>query len=142
MLGSSEFHHLHADFKADMQKRYTRSFSRSELAALPRSQHTITRADLAVAVQRKHGLSRNASAEIIEMVISEIADALAARETVKLSGFGTFDLRAKNPRLGRNPRTGVEADISARWVVVFRSSHILRARINAPESPAPAKDRS
>ncbi len=91
---------------------------------------TVTRADLAESVCRKVGLSRVEAAVIVEMVISEIVETLAARESVKLSSFGTFLLRPKGERLGRNPKTGADAKITARWVVVFKPSNILRARIN------------
>lgn len=93
---------------------------------------TITRADLAEFVHRKVGVSRADSALLVEMVIGEIVDALTAQEAVKLSSFGSFTLRPKNERLGRNPRTGIDAKISARTVVVFKASNIMRARINTP----------
>ncbi|ARN83652.1 integration host factor subunit alpha [Methylocystis bryophila] len=89
----------------------------------------MTRADLARAVQSVVGLPRRESALLVDMVFSEIFERLIAREDVKLSSFGTFSVRDKPARLGRDPRTGVGAPISARLVVTFRPSRILRARI-------------
>ncbi|MBV8563923.1 MAG: integration host factor subunit alpha [Methylobacteriaceae bacterium] len=91
---------------------------------------TITRADLAEAVYQRVGLSRTESAELVEMVLSEIADTIAQGETVKLSSFGSFVVRSKGERIGRNPKTGVEVPITPRRVMVFRPSNILKLRIN------------
>lgn len=91
---------------------------------------TITRADLAEAVYQRVGLSRNESAELVELVLSEIASTVAAGEAVKLSSFGSFLVRAKGERIGRNPKTGVEVPITPRRVMVFRPSNILKLRIN------------
>jgi integration host factor subunit alpha len=90
----------------------------------------LTRAGLSQAVHRKTGLPRAECADCVEMVLSEIFEAIVAREDVKLSAFGAFILRAKKERQGRNPKTGVNAKIGARLVVSFRPSNILRARIN------------
>jgi len=95
---------------------------------------TITRSDLAEALFRRIGLSRMESAQLVEMVISEISDAIARGENVKLSSFGTFLQRAKRERIGRNPKTGVEARITPRKVLVFRASHIMRARMNEEDA--------
>jgi len=100
-----------------------------ETAAEERKQ-TVTRSDLAEAVFRRIGLSRLESAQLVEMVIDEISEAILRGENVKLSGFGTFIQRSKRERIGRNPKTGVEATISPRKVLVFKASHILRERIN------------
>lgn len=94
------------------------------------SQRTLTRADLADAVYRAVGLSRAESAAMVETVLGEISDVIANGETVKLSSFGSFLVRAKGERVGRNPKTGVEASISPRRVIVFKASHVLKARIN------------
>ncbi len=94
------------------------------------SGRTLTRADLADAVYRAIGLSRVESAAMVETVLGEISDVIAAGETVKLSSFGSFIVRAKGERVGRNPKTGVEASISPRRVIVFKASHVLKARIN------------
>lgn len=91
---------------------------------------TITRSDLAEALYRSIGLSRQESAQLVEAVIEEISDALLRGENVKLSGFGTFNRRAKRERVGRNPKTGVEAKITPRTVLVFKASHIMRDRVN------------
>jgi integration host factor subunit alpha len=91
---------------------------------------TITRADLAEAVYQRIGLSRTESAELVETVISEIADSISHGETVKLSSFGSFLVRSKGERVGRNPKTGVEVPITPRRVMVFRPSSILKLRIN------------
>ncbi len=90
---------------------------------------TITRADLAESVFRKVGLSRTESATLVEMVIEEICDAIVRGETVKLSSFATFQVRDKNERIGRNPKTGEEVPISARRVMTFKASHVLKKRI-------------
>jgi integration host factor subunit alpha len=97
---------------------------------------TLTRADLARAVQGAVGLPRREAAELVEMVLKEIADRLTLREDVKLSSFGTFSVREKPARLGRNPRTGAGAEISARLVVTFRPSNVLRARIGDDDAEA------
>ena len=91
---------------------------------------TLTRADLADAVYRAVGLSRAESADMVETVLGEISDVIAEGETVKLSSFGSFIVRAKGERVGRNPKTGVEATIAPRRVIVFKASHVLKARIN------------
>lgn len=91
---------------------------------------TVTRADLADAVHQRIGLSRTESAEFVEMVLSEIFQAIVSGDDVKLSSFGSFHIRWKNERVGRNPKTGASAPISARRVVMFKASNVLRARIN------------
>jgi integration host factor subunit alpha len=91
---------------------------------------TLTRADLANAVYRAVGLSRAESADMVEVVLGEISDTIASGETVKLSSFGSFIVRAKGERVGRNPKTGVEVPIAPRRVIVFKASNVLKARIN------------
>lgn len=91
---------------------------------------TITRADLAEAVYQRVGLSRTESSELVEMVLAEIANTVVMGETVKLSSFGSFVVRFKGERVGRNPKTGVEVPITPRRVMVFKPSNILKARIN------------
>ena len=91
---------------------------------------TVTRADLSEAVYQKVGLSRTESADLVESVLSEICNSLAAGETVKLSSFGSFIVRDKGERIGRNPKTGVEVPIDPRRVMVFKPSNVLKARIN------------
>ena len=91
---------------------------------------TITRADLSEAVYQKLGLSRMESAALVERVLAEICDGLALGESVKLSSFGTFLVRDKGQRIGRNPKTGVEVPIEPRRVMVFKPSNILKAHIN------------
>jgi integration host factor subunit alpha len=95
---------------------------------------TLTRADLSEAVYREVGLSRNESADLVESVLSHMADALVRGETVKISSFGTFSVRQKNERVGRNPKTGTEVPIPPRRVLVFRPSHVLKDRINEGQS--------
>ncbi len=101
---------------------------------------TITRADLSEAVYQEVGLSRNESAALVETVLNEIADALVRGEMVKISSFGSFWVRQKGQRIGRNPKTGDEVPILPRRVLVFRPSHVLKDRVNEPgaESGAPA----
>jgi integration host factor subunit alpha len=91
---------------------------------------TLTRADLTEAVFQAVGLSRNESAQMVEDMLEEICQALARNETVKLSSFGTFAVRQKTRRMGRNPKTGDEVPIAPRRVLVFRPSHVLKAVIN------------
>lgn len=90
---------------------------------------TITRADLAEAVYRNVGLSRTESAQLVEMVIDEICDAIVRGETVKLSSFATFQVRSKNERVGRNPKTGEEVPILPRRVMTFKASNVLKNMI-------------
>lgn len=90
----------------------------------------VTRSDLADAIHRKVGVPRTESAKYVEMVLEEIFERIVSREDVKLSSFGAFLVREKKERLGRNPKTGAGAKISARLVVAFKPSNILRARIN------------
>jgi integration host factor subunit alpha len=92
---------------------------------------TLTRAELGEAVHNAIGLSRAESAQLVEMVLDKVADALVAGENVKLSSFGSFILRDKSRRIGRNPKTGQEVPIEPRRVLTFRPSQILRERINA-----------
>jgi len=92
---------------------------------------TVTRAQLSEAVYQEVGLSRNESADLVEVVLKEIADALARGENVKISSFGSFFVRAKGKRVGRNPKTGEEVPINPRKVLVFRASHVLKDRVNA-----------
>ncbi len=95
---------------------------------------TITRADLSEAVYQRVGLSRTESSELVEMVLQEMTLALERGETVKLSSFGSFVVRSKGERIGRNPKTGVEVPITPRRVMVFKPSNILKSRINGGRS--------
>ena len=90
---------------------------------------TLTRAQLCEAVYEEVGLSRTESAQLVEAVLEEISDSLVQGETVKLSSFGSFLVRSKNGRVGRNPKTGEEVPIKPRRVLVFRPSHVLKERI-------------
>ncbi len=94
------------------------------------SGRTVTRADLSEAIYQKVGLSRMESAALVETVLSEICESLVSGETVKLSSFGSFQVRDKGERVGRNPKTGVEVTIEPRRVMVFKPSNVLKARIN------------
>ena len=96
-----------------------------------RSVGTLTRADLAEAINRKVGLSRAESLALVESILDRMSDAMASGENVKISGFGTFILRDKNERIGRNPKTGVEVPIAPRRVLTFRASQMMRDRIVA-----------
>lgn len=95
---------------------------------------TLTRADLAEAVVQKVGLPRNESQELVELVLNEIASSLARGDSVKLSSFGSFGIRQKGQRIGRNPKTGQEVPITPRKVLVFRPSNIMKDRINAGQA--------
>jgi len=91
---------------------------------------TVTRLQLGEAVYQEVGLSRNESAELLEAVLDHISDALSNGETVKISSFGSFSIRQKGQRIGRNPKTGEEVPIHPRKVLVFRPSQVLKSRIN------------
>jgi integration host factor subunit alpha len=95
-----------------------------------RDSGSVTRADLADAVLRRAGLSRVESADVVDAVLAEIFDVIVSGEDLKLKSFGSFHVRSKNERPGRNPKTGIAATVSARRVVTFKPSGVLRARIN------------
>ena len=97
---------------------------------MPGAGKTVTRVELYDAVDRKVGLSRSESSGLVELVLGEISDSVAKGETVKLSSFGTFTVRQKGERIGRNPKTGAEVLISPRRVVVFKASAIMKQQIN------------
>jgi integration host factor subunit alpha len=103
---------------------------------------TVTRAQLSEAVYQEVGLSRNESAELVETVLNEIAGALARGDMVKISSFGSFGVRRKGKRVGRNPKTGKEVPINPRRVLVFRASHVLKDQINSALSKAAASGSS
>src|ERR1700739_169865 len=106
---------------------------------------TVTRAQLAEAVYQEVGLSRNDSAQLVDEILEEVSQALIKGGSVKLSSFGSFQVRAKGKRIGRNPKTGEEVPILPRRVLVFRASHVLKNRINAvsrgsaPRTPGPVR---
>lgn len=91
---------------------------------------TITRADLSESVFQEVGLSRNESSDLVETILSEVVEALARGESVKISSFGSFTVRDKGQRVGRNPKTGQEVPILPRRVLVFRASNVLKSLIN------------
>ena len=95
------------------------------------SEKTLTRMDLAEAVFREVGLSRHESGQLVESVLTHISDALVRGEQVKISSFGTFSVRDKTARVGRNPKTGDEVPISPRRVLTFRPSHLMKDRVAA-----------
>jgi len=94
---------------------------------------TLTRADLAEALHKQIGLSRADSARVVEQILAKMCEALSSGENVKISGFGTFVLRDKGERVGRNPKTGVEVPIAPRRVLTFRASQMMRERIMAAD---------
>jgi integration host factor subunit alpha len=108
----------------------------SSTVVVQREIKTVTRADLAESVYERVGLSRAESAELVEIFLREVSDTIARGENVKLSSFGSFVVRSKGERIGRNPKTGVEVPITPRRVMVFKPSNILKARINNEEEPA------
>ncbi len=93
------------------------------------SEKTLTRMDLSEAVFHEVGLSRNDSAQLVENVLTHMSDALVSGEQVKISSFGTFSVRDKAARVGRNPKTGEEVPISPRRVLTFRLSHLMKDRV-------------
>ncbi|MCP4827000.1 MAG: integration host factor subunit alpha [Shimia sp.] len=92
---------------------------------------TLTRMDLSEAVFREVGLSRNDSAQLVESILTHMSDALVNSEQVKISSFGTFSVRDKAARVGRNPKTGEEVPINPRRVLTFRPSHLMKDRVAA-----------
>jgi integration host factor subunit alpha len=96
---------------------------------------TITRAHLAETIYAEVGLSRNESAALLEVVLERMARALESGNSIKISGFGTFSVRQKGRRIGRNPKTGVEVPILPRRVLVFRPSQVLKAKVNGRAEP-------
>ncbi len=104
--------------------------------------NTVTRAQLAEAVYQEVGLSRNESADLVESVLREMTNSLEQGEAVKLSSFGSFAVRQKGGRMGRNPKTGEEVPIKPRRVLVFRPSHVLKDRINQALSTSAAEPQS
>ena len=94
---------------------------------------TLTRAELTEAVYEEVGLSRNESADLVEAVLGEMSNALIRGESVKISSFGSFTIRNKSERIGRNPKTGEEVPITSRRVIIFKPSHVLKNRINSPQ---------
>ena len=91
---------------------------------------TITRADLTDSVYEQVGLSRTESSDLVDSVLDLMSQAIVDKGTLKLSGFGSFSVREKNERIGRNPKTGEEAVITPRKVVTFKASHVLKDRMN------------
>jgi integration host factor subunit alpha len=109
-------------------------------ASLPAAPGTVTRAHLAETIYTQVGLSRNESAALLEMVLSRMSGALESGNSVKISGFGTFSVRDKGQRIGRNPKTGQEVPILPRRVLVFRPSQLLKAQVNHQELPVDGAD--
>ena len=97
-------------------------------------ENTMTKADIIENVYSKIGFSKKESAEIVELVLATIKETLERGEKIKISGFGNFVVRKKRPRIGRNPQTGQEIEISARQVLTFRPSQVLKAALNKNES--------
>lgn len=97
---------------------------------------TITRADLSESVFQEVGLSRNESSDLVETILAEVVEALARGESVKISSFGSFTVRDKGQRVGRNPKTGQEVPILPRRVLVFRASNVLKSLINGTPDEA------
>ena len=104
------------------------------------ARQTITRSQLSEAVYQEVGLSRNESAELLESILSKISETLANEESVKISSFGSFSVRRKGQRIGRNPKTGEEVPILPRRVLVFRPSQVLKARISGATLDIPDLD--
>jgi integration host factor subunit alpha len=102
--------------------------------------NTVTRAHLAETIFTEVGLSRNESADLLESVLERIASALEIGQSVKISGFGTFSVRQKGRRIGRNPKTGEEVPILPRRVLVFRPSHVLKAQVDGGEADPDAQE--
>lgn len=97
---------------------------------------TVTRAQLSEAVYQEIGLSRHESAEMVEAILAEVSNSLRNGNMVKISSFGSFSVRSKGQRIGRNPKTGEEVPIPPRRVLAFRPSHVLKGRINGADGTA------
>ena len=95
------------------------------------SEYTVTRADLTEAIYREIGLSRTESSVLVESILDHMVEALVSGQSVKLSKFGTFSVRDKRERMGRNPKTGREVPITKRRVLVFKPSKVLKERVNS-----------
>ncbi len=126
---------LRAPYEANVIPLILRDFSDSAtvhaiLTGITMAGRTVKRAHLSDAVYQEVGLSRNESAELVESVLSEIATSLSSGDSVKISSFGSFYVREKGRRMGRNPKTGEEVPILPRRVLVFRPSHVLKDRIS------------
>lgn len=104
------------------------------------AQRTVTRAELSEAVYQRIGLSRSESAALVELVLNEVSESLSVGNSVKLSSFGSFLVRDKGQRVGRNPKTGVEVPIEPRRVMVFKPSNIMKARVNGLDGSGVAED--
>ena len=104
------------------------------------AQRTVTRAELSEAVYQRIGLSRSESAALVELVLNEISESLSVGNIVNLSSFGSFLVRDKGQRVGRNPKTGVEVPIEPRRVMVFKPSNIMKARVNGLDGSGVAED--
>ncbi len=91
--------------------------------------YSVTRADVSDAIYREIGLPYTESMEILDTVLDEITNAFTRNEDVKISSFGTFVVKQKTERVGRNPKTGIEAVITPRKVISFKPSHILRDKV-------------
>jgi integration host factor subunit alpha len=109
----------------------TRMFWKNHPRGYGMTDKTLTRMDLSEAVFREVGLSRNESSNLVEAVLLHVSDALASGDSVKISSFGTFSIRDKTARIGRNPKTGDEVPISPRRVLTFRPSHLMKDRVAA-----------
>ncbi len=92
--------------------------------------NTVTKADIIEAINQRIGYSKKESAEIVEALLESIKDCLGRGEKVKISGFGNFEVRSKNPRIGRNPQTKEEIEISARRVLTFKPSQVIKKLMN------------
>lgn len=103
------------------------------MAAQNLGKSTVTKADLVDKVYEKIGFSKKEASELVEMVFANLKDVLQKGEKVKISGFGNFVVRGKNERIGRNPQTGEQIKISARRVLTFRPSQVLKAMLNGEE---------
>ncbi len=103
------------------------------------SRSTMTKADIVEKVYERIGFSKKEASELVEMVFSELKSVLCRGDKVKISGFGNFVVRSKKSRVGRNPQTGDQIEISARRVLTFRPSQVLKAVLNG-EDPARYKD--
>ncbi len=118
------------------QGKYASQTQRESQGRLAESRSTLTKADIVDRVYEKIGFSKKEATDLVELVFSSLKEKIVAGKKVKISGFGNFVVRAKNPRKGRNPQTGETIEISARRVLNFRPSQVLKAQLNGEALPA------
>lgn len=104
------------------------------------SHNTVTKADLVEKVYERLGFSKKEAADLVELIFATLKESITTGEKVKISGFGNFVVRSKRSRIGRNPQTGDQITISARHVLTFRPSQVLKAMLNGEDLEGVVED--